>query len=313
MVSLESQRDLYLLKKRTSFGDTENPSKSHVTAASTNGVVAMDVAPTEQFVSVISAAVGDRSKGVPPGEDPLASLPSDIQLLETMIVQIQRNLGEARSKLTRTLAEEQYINTQIELETTFRQSTTDWMQAMQGVMWPGNPEDLEIGRPLVPFQPPQALQSTAASCKLECSPSSEDVVGTRLTLNYSMKSLHLIPNSSLKLSPNTPSSRSSSSQSAFTHPTRLLPLGMEKAFEAAKALNISEIEDVQLVFEAFRYMSWLNILLNCLRRPLPVIVLKMLLASVQSFSSMPLSPSTVLPWIDEKLIKTLNGILTRAM
>lgn len=231
-----------------------------------------------------------------------------------MIVQIQRSLSEARSKLTKSLAEEEYINVQIELETTFRQSTTDWMQAMQGVMWPGNPEDLEIGRPHVPFQPPSGSQPTAASSKSESSCTEEDAIGTRLALCYSLKNLHLIPSSSSKGSPSTSSSsKSPAAYSAFSQPTRLLPLGMEKAYEAAKALSISEIEDVQLVFEAFRYMSWLNILLNCLRRPLPVVVLKMLLTAVQSFSSTPSSPSTTLPWIDEKLIKSLNGILTRAM
>ena len=301
MISLENQRDLHLQKKRILLGGVDNP-----TSTDDDGGVSMEV------TSAASSAAVSKG-GVPPGEDPLAALPSDIQLLETMIVQIQRGLSDARSKLTKSLAEEEYINAQVELETTFRQSTTDWMQAMQGVMWPGNPEDLEIGRPHVPFQPPSGSQPTAAaSSKSESSSINEDIIGTHLTLCYSMKSLHLIPTTSSKGSPSAPSS-SNAVHSAFNQPTRLLPLGMEKAYEAAKALSISEIEDVQLVFEAFRYMSWLNVLLNCLRRPLPVVVLKMLLTAVQSFSSMPSSPSTTLPWIDEKLIKSLNGILTRAM
>ena len=346
VLSLETQRNLYTSKMKlltaggASMSTTEGEADHQVARNVNEGV---DVTIGEAITGGVEKQTNDAVLITSPEhqiesqqalQQQLNNLPNDLLFIETTLAQIQRNIDESRARLSKTLAEEHYVTRQILLETTHRQSATDWMQAMQGVMWPGNPEDLEIGRPLLPFQStctPAVSVKTNTSGKLPStaagawsSPhttSSDDILGSSLIVNFSMANLHLLPTSS-SAKPVVPAAGASGKPSqpkqftVFNHPTRLLPSGMEKAYEAAKALSIIEIEDVLLIFEAFRYMSWLNITLHCLRRPLPVVVLKLLLTSVQSFtsSSVAASPaSTVYPWIDEKLIKALSAIMTRAM
>jgi hypothetical protein len=81
----------------------------------------------------------------------------------------------------------------------------------------------------------------------------------------------------------------------------LLPVGMANACAAAKALRIDDIRDVREVFLAFRYMSWLHILLLALRRPLPTYVYRMLLQTGQN-----------LHYTDERVLKSFSTIVSRA-
>ena len=361
LLGLESQRNLCATKMKILTADTANTDRTEggstdneITSTVQIGIDATvsngnNINSSESNTSAAERMNNDSSL-VPSAEQPMESqqalqqqldnLPNDPLFIESTLIQIQRSITESRARVSKTLAEEHYVTRQIMLETTHRQSATDWMQAMQGVMWPGNPEDLEIGRPLLPFQSTtsvsavksntnmsdkQLISTAAGAWSSPTTTSCDDVLGSSPTVNFSMSNLQLLPtSSSAKPGPSGGSMTAavagkSSQQKQFTvfnHPTRLLPSGMEKAYEAAKALSIIEIEDVLLIFEAFRYMSWLNITLHCLRRPLPVVVLKLLLTSVQSFTSSSTAVSfaaTVHPWVDEKLIKALSAIMTRAM
>ena len=76
---------------------------------------------------------------------------------------------------------------------------------------------------------------------------------------------------------------------------------MEKAYDAACALKIDKFEDVAHVFEAFKWMSWLNLCLHALRRPLSTRALRHLITAAQP-----------LLLADEVIVRTITAIVTRA-
>lgn len=175
--------------------------------------------------------------------------------VDHQLTQLSIAITEVAQRVKRAVAEEEQVVRQIQMELSHRQAATEWMLAMQGVMWPSNREDLDIGRPISPHAIFPADES--------------------LSITFSAETLGMQDG--------------------------LLSAGMLPAFEAAKVLRIDEIEDVREVFEAFRYMSWLNITLHCLRRPLPTYAYRLILRSAQSLS-----------WADEKVIKAIALQLSRA-
>ncbi len=181
---------------------------------------------------------------------------TEIVFLDERIEHLSQNLSEANARLARTSMEGEYLQRQIAAEAMHKQSTNDWMQAMQGVMWPVNADDLDIGRPVDPN-------------KLFDPQSPNQVI-------YSLETLGLTSD--------------------------LIPSTMGAACDAARALRIDEIDDVREVFDAFRYMSWLNITLHCLRRPLPTIAIRFLIRAAR-----------IVPWVEDKHLKALNNLLNRAM
>lgn len=80
----------------------------------------------------------------------------------------------------------------------------------------------------------------------------------------------------------------------------MLSDGMHKAAEAARAIGVITIEDVKGMLDMFRWMSWLNICLHALRRPMPTTTLRNLVAA-----------GSTLAKSDEKILKPLSNIATR--
>lgn len=180
------------------------------------------------------------------------------RVVETQLLHIRKQIMDCKSRLERTKAEEDHLIRQAEVEHTHKSSAAEWMHAMQGVMWPLNQDDLEIGRP---------------ASIINLTPNSP------LEVHYSPESMGL---------------------AASVLPAGM-PKGMTNAYEAARALGVDEIDDVTEVFEAFRYMSWLSITLQCLRRPLPTAAYRILLEAAKP-----------LKWVDERLMKSLTGLASRA-
>ena len=83
--------------------------------------------------------------------------------------------------------------------------------------------------------------------------------------------------------------------------TSLLPVGMTHMERAATLVGIVNLEDVALVLDAFRWMSWTNICLHMLRNPPTTPALRQLIDVTKNMRC-----------IDEKVIKILSGVLQRA-
>ena len=80
----------------------------------------------------------------------------------------------------------------------------------------------------------------------------------------------------------------------------LVPDIIRKTAQDAIDYGIDRIEDVNLVLEAFRWMSWCNLCLHGLRAPLSTRALKRLLDASSTLRA------------DERVIRVLNGIASRA-
>lgn len=80
-----------------------------------------------------------------------------------------------------------------------------------------------------------------------------------------------------------------------------LPIGLRSAIECAQLSNISHFDDVIHIIESFLWMNWCNYTLAVLRGPPNTSSLKFLIAL-----------AAPLKYADDKFIKALRGILTRA-
>lgn len=109
---------------------------------------------------------------------------------------------------------------------------------------------------------------------------------------------------------NSSSPTSPTSESALSYPaamqilrvqlTQLLPPGMQALQRKAQELGILQIEDVAIVLDAFRWMSWCHLTLHLLRFPAPTPLLKRLINS---------RPAKL---CDEKILRHLTYILSKA-
>lgn len=83
-------------------------------------------------------------------ENPLKPSNDEIVLQESL-KRMKIDLEEVKLRLAMVAREELALSQAIELERIKLQPICEWMNAMQGVIWPSNPEDLDIGRPLEPI------------------------------------------------------------------------------------------------------------------------------------------------------------------
>lgn len=80
-----------------------------------------------------------------------------------------------------------------------------------------------------------------------------------------------------------------------------LPSGLESLLATASENNILDVYDVRHCIDIFKWMKWCYKILHVLRGPPTTVILKNLLNEIKSLS-----------YIDEKITKILNGILSRA-
>ena len=188
------------------------------------------------------------------------------------------------------------------------EETTEWMLAMQGVLWPENAMDRELGRPVLPVQPPSlsrqegkqkgsTIMSSVASStviEIDLDAEDEDEEGEEEGAASSEPLKHAfyapVP---------CPPNRATAS---FTKSKDFLSDGMCNALDAARLLRILEVVDVDTMMEAFRWMAWCHRCLHMLRIPPATQTLKRLLACCKPFKL-----------ADDKILKAVGGILSRSL
>ena len=224
-----------------SIGSSQGvPSISQPTIAVANGEANNDIAVNAimEIEGCVASTMPSAANEIPlipsPPPPPTTTtvLASDMEdILSAHLRPLREELAAAQSRLVEVDNEETILIKELELEKVKVLMIKEWMKAMQGVMWPTNNEDLEIGKPLEP--PP-------------LHPGVDE---------FSLLGLGLDKG--------------------------LLSEGMKKAHSAALALGIQHIEDVVIIFEGFKWMCWLNLLLFALRRPLPMRALRLFIEASQ--------------------------------
>ena len=289
-------------------------------AEQTNGMDSMTVPDSHIDVDVPSlfpssnAAEGISSE--PTGAPTSAPLTSEPQVLEQHLRASSASLSEALDRLSRSRAEEQSCLKKSQMEESRVEETTEWMLAMQGVLWPENSADTELGRPILPNQSPpivaqeemlkhmtgasddgatdmakaSVVTSSTTEMDLDEEGEGEGVEGTASSepLKYAFYAPVPLPPS--------PSSASNPKSKDF------LTYGMCNALDAARLLRIIDVVDVDTTIEAFRWMAWCFRCLHILRIPPATHTLKRLLACCRPFKL-----------ADDKITKAVGGILSRSL
>ena len=108
------------------------------------------------------------------------------EIVEAQLDNVQTIILQCKARLARTKEEEPYMRTQNQIEVNKRQQASEWMLAMQGVVWPTNPEDRDIGQPITPTC---SAAVTAASSAPHTTDSDKYKVKYTTTFIYSTGSL----------------------------------------------------------------------------------------------------------------------------
>ena len=243
-----------------------------------------------------------------------ASVASDPQLLEQHLAASTASLSDALERLSRSRAEEESCIKKAQMEELRLEETTEWMLAMQGVLWPENEPDRELGRPVLPDQSPSTASneevrkgtaeakddgvldevkaSAASSAVIEMDLDADDAGGAGTTSAEPVQYAFYAP---VPCPPNRASVSLSKSKDFLTY-------GMCNALDAARMLRILEVVDVDTTMEAFRWMAWCFRCLHVLRIPPATHTLKRLLACCKPFKL-----------ADDKIMKAVGGILSRSL
>lgn len=253
-----------------------------------------------------------------------APLTSEPQVLEQHLRASSVSLSEALDRLSRSRAEEQSCLKKSQMEESRVEETTEWMLAMQGVLWPENSADAELGRPILPNQaPPIVAQeemlkhmtgasdngatdtaktsvATSSTTEMDLDADAEGEGGGEgegegaegTTSSEPVKYAFYAP----VPCPPSPSSASNPKSKDF------LTYGMCNALDAARLLRIIDVVDVDTTIEAFRWMAWCFRCLHILRIPPATHTLKRLLACCRPFKL-----------ADDKITKAVGGILSRSL
>jgi hypothetical protein len=261
-----------------------------------------------QAESEVEAAGGRPEDYVQPTEKEKSNRAAEIEAREQLLVIGKTSLTEAIERLGRSKDEEDSCTKRAHLEELRAVETTEWMIAMQGVLWPENTADSELGRPLIPEQP-TALPRRGCADGLQNGSvpmvGDEDLQSERVGVRCEMGQGPTQAPSHYPFYapvPSLSSSRISTPSSSSSRSKDLLSYGMCNALDAARMLRIQDVVDVDTTMEAFRWMSWCYRCLHVLRIPPATHTLKRLLACCKPFKL-----------ADEKVVKAVGGILSRSM
>jgi hypothetical protein len=293
-------------------------------AEQTNGRGSKEVPVSHVDVDVSSLVPSSNTaEGIssePTGAPSSAPLTSEPQVLEQHLRASSASLSEALDRLSRSRAEEQSCLKKSQMEESRVEETTEWMLAMQGVLWPENSADAELGRPILPNQSPpivaqevmlmhitgasdngatdtakaSAVTSSATEMDLDAEGEGggegEGEEGTTSSEPVKYAFYAPVP------CPPSPSSASNPKSKDF------LTYGMCNALDAARLLRIIDVVDVDTTIEAFRWMAWCFRCLHIIRIPPATHTLKRLLACCRPFKL-----------ADDKITKAVGGILSRSL
>ena len=293
-------------------------------AEQTNGRASMEVPVSHADVDVSSLVPSSNTaEGIssePTGTPSSASLTSEPQVLEQHLRASSASLSEALDRLSRSRAEEQSCLKKSQMEESRVEETTEWMLAMQGVLWPENSADAELGRPILPNQsPPIVAQEEMLKHMTGASDNGATDTAKASVVTSSISEMDLDADADAEGEgegaegttssepvkyafyapvpcPPSPSSASNPKSKDF------LTYGMCNALDAARLLRIIDVVDVDTTIEAFRWMAWCFRCLHMLRIPPATHTLKRLLACCRPFKL-----------ADDKITKAVGGILSRSL
>ena len=238
--------------------------------------------------------------------------PSDIAALEHQLSLCGNNLREAFDRLSRSRVEEDSCSKKAQLEESRMEETIEWMLAMQGVLWPENVPDRELGRPILPEQPPY-FSNTVTKPEvsglnlLQGHHSRESMSHEESEIEDEAANL-VKPEIAQDNGPPTfvffapvPTAQPLTTLSSCSKSKDLLSYGMRNALDAARMLGILEVVDVDTTMEAFRWMAWCFRCLHTLRIPPATYTLKRLIDCCKP-----------LKLADERIVRAVGGILSRS-
>ncbi len=198
-----------------------------------------------------------------------------------------KELESCRSSLKRSVSEREFLQKAISLECKHAGRISQWMGRMQRVLWPNyfNDGDALAGAPIAfwapkPDDPKEALQQLIPLTDADA------LLDFLRRKDSDLQFDQLLPAGMHKYAQDARSTGCSSSESEG---------------DGSGSSDISNIEDVQLVLDAFRWMSWCSISLNLLRCPPTTVGLRRMM---ESAGQLRLS--------DDKVVKLLSSISTRA-
>jgi hypothetical protein len=293
-------------------------------AEQTNGSGSMEVPVSHVDVELSSLVPSSNiAEGIfnePTGAPSSAPLTSEPQVLEQHLRASSASLSEALDRLSRSRAEEQSCLKKSQMEESRVEETTEWMLAMQGVLWPENSADTELGRPILPNQSPpivaqeEMLKHMSGASDNGATDTAKASVVTSSTTEMDLEAdaegegegegaEGTTSSEPVKYAfyapvpcPPSPFSASNSKSKDF------LTYGMCNALDAARLLRIIDVVDVDTTIEAFRWMAWCFRCLHILRIPPATHTLKRLLACCRPFKL-----------ADDKITKAVGGILSRSL
>lgn len=244
--------------------------------------------------------------------------PADIAALEHQLSVSGSNLREAFDRLSRSRVEEDSCSKKAHLEESRMEETIEWMLAMQGVLWPENVPDRELGRPILPEQASHSGRGRSkkkvkgagsSDPDLVSGPHSgeilmaheeseiEDIAEKKATAQKAQESG---PPMFVFFAP-IPTPQPLKAPSTSSKSKDLLSYGMRNALDAARMLGILEVVDVDTTMEAFRWMAWCFRCLHVLRIPPATYTLKRLINCCRP-----------LKLADERVVRAIGGILSRS-
>jgi hypothetical protein len=189
-------------------------------------------------------------------------------VLNNQLLAAQREIDQIRLQLLKTITERDKLSICISVETAHSSKTTRWMQKIQHVLWPSNNPDIkQIG----------AVTASRVGAPVGCAVTSMKTLVGYLSKNPGKEEW----DSDKLLSPKM--------------------LEITREFVDGNIVAANSVEDVLLVVDAFRWMSWCNICLKILRCPPSTEFLRKLIDCAK-----PLRVT------DDKVLKLLTGILSRA-
>ena len=111
------------------------------------------------------------------------------EIVEAQLDNVQTIISQCKARLARTKEEEPYMRIQNQIEVNKRQQASEWMLAMQGVVWPTNPEDRDIGQPITPTC--SAAVTAASSAPHTTDSDKYKVIYTYTTFMYTFNNRYL--------------------------------------------------------------------------------------------------------------------------
>mmetsp|Transcript_27861 Transcript_27861/g.46820 ORF Transcript_27861/g.46820 Transcript_27861/m.46820 type:complete len:513 (-) Transcript_27861:81-1619(-) len=165
---------------------------------------------------------------------------------------------------------------------------------MQELLWPSTEEQVVLGQPLGPVGD-EALHSVLLRSGGATNPSPSPTSSSSSSGGGGENA-----------ATTAPTGRGTGTVLAYnryllSHLPSLLPIGLVHMERAAALVGILSLDDVVIVLEAFRWMSWVNLCLHMLRLPPTTAALRRLLDVTRGMRC-----------TDDKIIKLLTSVLQRS-